>query len=58
MSAHIFYRRLGRRGQEREKRNGKYVKSSGFPSYSTRHVCSVDGQNKPPTGFTVTEKVS
>lgn len=33
MSAHIFYRGLGRRGQEREKRSGKYVKGRGLPSH-------------------------
>lgn len=35
MTGLIFYRGLRRRGQEREKKNGNYVKRSVFPSYST-----------------------
>lgn len=38
ISAHIFYISLGRRAQEREKRNGMHVKGRGFPSYSIQQV--------------------
>lgn len=32
MSAHIFYRGVDRKGQERKKMHGKYVEGRGFSS--------------------------